>query len=342
MIRFLFFLILPCIFNIDLIAKGNHIQNDSSIDLKRYDLNQFLNEIVNDRISTRDGLQNKVRSLRFEEVLTLKKIQDKVKKLDQDLRKGDNSSINEIDRLLTEDNVEIGLKFYYIYKIYNKCSVKATRNEYVKDSLKFLHLSALNGFEKGVNDWVLRVLYDRLAVREDYVECRGILEKCLGNEEFVIFKKWLDILLRGETERSMEIEWVLKNSDKLLEKYPKILKDTGIILILSKDNPIDQKRGLCLLKKYAYKENDIGTLLNIIYLSGNVIECSDELLKEIYQKINSTWADKNFSGSEYLAHQGWNQDQNLREIHNTDDFVKYCLKKINEIANKKGIKYIFK
>lgn len=49
MIRFLFFLILPCIFNIDLIAKGAHIQNDSSIDLKRYDLNQFLNEIVNDR-----------------------------------------------------------------------------------------------------------------------------------------------------------------------------------------------------------------------------------------------------------------------------------------------------
>lgn len=329
-------------FSIGFIADVNNIKNNLSVDFENYSLNQFLDEVMDFRILSKDELRKKVTKLSFEEQLVLKEIQDKIKNLTRDLRNGDNSAITDMDRLLTECGVEAGLKYFYIYGLYNKYSVKAARNEYVKDSLKFLHLSARNGFEKGVKYWTLNVLYDRLSSREDYLECRSMLDKHPENEDFIILKKWLDIILNIEKINTDEINWVIEHSDEILKKYPKMLKDTGALLIFSKTNLIDAKHGLYLLKKYAYDQDDVGTLLNIIYISGNMIERDNDLLQETYRKIKNIFGNENLSCSRYLAIQGWDQKQDLNAIHNADEFIKYCLKKINETVDNKGIKYLFK
>lgn len=88
----------------------------------------------------------------------------------------------------------------------------------------------------------------------------------------------------------------------LLAKYrdPEIVKkefhfnESSKDLVKINQSSYDPKHGLYLLKKYAYDQDDVGTLLNIIYISGNIIECDDDLLQETYRKIKNIYSNKNY------------------------------------------------
>lgn len=306
--------------------------NISQEDLQR--LNQLFTELMNLNISLSieqwtAEVNRILQHLPHQDVVDIAMALRLCRELPEKLKLNDTSSLKQIEQGLSKLPIDAGIRYYFIFMIYQKSESKAQGSPYLsRETYKYRLLSAQHGFRKAIIEETEKRL-SSLSPLEKREECAQMIKKLPQYEKDPELMTLLHRLLifsdlKSVPEISMEeaLEWVWINQDKLMKNDQYALVDAGAALLFYNPKEIKyKKRGVALLERFAMECNELHTLFVLIYFSGSLIPKDEKLVERCTQKIRKLVENQDAEGygSAYLSYEKHQEKEMFNRINNSKD-----------------------